>query len=170
MDMVLLPGCRSECTAMPTSATCRLTVEVAGRLVQLEAVGTLHSFGPVCIACVASASASCAMLANWCSLSPADCMRVAAVAATALGSGRSVMQSMAQLSGTAPMQASSLASDLLDNMQYCIMLATSKDILDSFVRDVAPPGQLLSWLRDAAVVLNRLGSLNRAGEPCVLEP
>ena len=85
------------------------------------------------------------------------------MAATALGSGRSVMQSMAQLSGAALVQASGLASDLVDNMQYCIVLATLKHILESFVRDVAPPSQLLGWLRDAAAVLNRLGRLSRAG-------
>ncbi len=145
-------------------ACCRLTVEVADRVVQLEASGALLAHGELCSGCLSSAAGSCALLALCCPLSPADSLRVAAVAAAALGSGRSVLQAIAQRRGSALTQARYAALDVIINVRYCVVLATDRDIMAAFAQSVAPPARLLGWMRDAAAVLNRLGALSRAGE------
>ncbi|KAI7836885.1 hypothetical protein COHA_009217 [Chlorella ohadii] len=144
------------------AALSRLTVEVADRVVQLEASGALLAHGELCSGCLSSAAGSCALLALCCPLSPADSLRVAAVAAAALGSGRSVLQAIAQRRGSALTQARYAALDVIINVRYCVVLATDRDIMAAFAQSVAPPARLLGWMRDAAAVLNRLGALSRA--------
>lgn len=149
----------------PSCLLCRrLTVEMADRLVQSETSGTLLQRGAFDIRFAACVAASCAMVARCCPLSPADSSRVAATAAIALGSGRTVLQGLAMLPGTTIPHVKGAMSDLLDNMRYSVLLALHHGVMGPFARDVAPPSRLLGWMQDAAAVLNRLCSLDRAGE------
>ena len=107
------------------------------------------------------AAACCAALASASQLPRSEAAQVAAAAAVNLGSGRRALQALARTSDSA-LNIRNSAADLLDSMQMFTRLLNHGDFV-TFATSVAPPQRLLGWLQDAAAVLNRLGSLPRAG-------
>lgn len=142
-----------------------MSVEVAGRLVQLERQGALRRCDPVGATAAASAASSCALLAMGLQLDRSQAARVGAAGAVPLGSGRVVLQGMLLLSDTQLQQPDmvGLAADQLDCLQFMMHLAGHRGIQREFAARVAPPEQLLGWLRDAAALLARLWPLPRSG-------
>lgn len=141
-------------------------MEVADRLAAREARGTTQ-VGRADPCAAAATASSCAMLATSLRLGRSKALRVAAAAALPLGSGRRVLQRLAELTGNriAQPEVFGQAGDQLDCLQMFMQLALGLGIAAEFAASVAPPEQVLGWLRDAARLLARLWPLERTGGP-----